>query len=319
MNKKLLRLLPAALLCLALTCCDNEEYDPLKGVDTTANVNANTDATNPVAQLPEMPRVNAGAAQWLLITKEDPGIGLNYTVQWDCNRRAQTWVAFAWTQTNSSKGWNRDSWSNTTWQGKHWSADPFQADPAVPEDCRTELSDYKGSGYDRGHMCASEDRICSQNVNGQTFYLTNMQPQVNAFNAGVWQKMESQLRTWRDNVIAAGGEMYVCKGGTIDKVNIDGVWQTAVLAANPVTGKTNEKLRMPVPKYFFMAVMVKNPGGTYYGMAFWAEHKADKSTNLKPYMISIDKLEELTGYDFFCNLPDYIEEPAEKTLNTSLW
>lgn len=318
MKTKTLLLLPLALLCLALTGCDNDEYDPLKGVDTTANVNANTTAKSPWATLPEMASV-AGDGNYMLLTKEDPAIGVNYSVEWDCTLRAQAWVAFAWTASNSSKGWNRDSWSNTTWLGKHWTADPFQADDAVPEDGRTELSDYKGSGYDRGHMCASEDRISSQNVNGQTFYLTNMHPQVNAFNAEVWKKMESQLRTWRDNVVATGGEMYVCKGGTIRNVTLGGASATGVLDKNPVTGASNATLRMPVPKYFFMAVIIKNPGGTYYGMAYWAEHKADKSTNLKPYMISIDELERRTGYDFFCNLPDYIEEPAEAKLNTSLW
>lgn len=50
-------------------------------------------------------------------------------------------------------------------------------------------------------------------------------------------------------------------------------------------------------------------------MAFWAEHKPDNSSDLQRYMITINELEARTGYDFFCNFPDNIEEGVEDTLN----
>ena len=103
--------------------------------------------------------------------------------------------------------WVNDGWQFYTSgvQDTEWGGDPFQLDPLVP---RSEQPAVKGefSGsyypdgtqtwYDRGHICASQDRMCSQQVNEQTFYMTNMMPQVNTFNSGIWSKMESKVRYW---------------------------------------------------------------------------------------------------------------------------
>ncbi|MCI5711491.1 MAG: DNA/RNA non-specific endonuclease [Prevotella sp.] len=68
-----------------------------------------------------------------------------------------------------------------------------------------------------------------------------------------------------------------------------------------------------VPKYFFMAILCKR-NGNYKAIAFWAEHTAKDTRNdkLSAYMISVDELEEKTGIDFFCNLPDDVETRVEK-------
>ncbi len=274
------------------------------------NNNANTTEKSIHATRIEMPRTQKGN-NYLLVVKQDDEIGVNYIIEWDCMKRAQRWTCWEWTAANSKKGWERKNWEGATWLGITWKGDPFQADNDIPAEYRTELTDYRNSGYNRGHICASEDRICSKNVNGQTFHLSNMHPQVNAFNAGVWAKMESRVRQWRDAVTAQGGTMYVCKGGTLYDVNIDGKTEAGTIS--------NTSLRMPVPKYFFMAIVKRTADGLYSGMAFWAEHKGDKSTDLTPYMISINELEARTGYDFFCNLPDNIEESMEAMLTTSEW
>ena len=303
------------LLSLIMTACSDDNDTP-NNVDT--NANANTTAKSSYAINIEMPHVENGT-NYLLITKTDAAIGTVYSIEWDCMRRAQRWACWQWTKANSKKGWERKNWDGATWMGEKWTGDPFQADPEIPAAYRTELSDYRGSGYDRGHICASEDRICSMNVNGQTFFLSNMHPQINSFNANVWATMESRVRTWRDAVVNNGGTMYICKGGTIGDVNINGKRQTGVLDKNPSTGRSNEGLRMPVPKYFFMAILKRTTAGVYQAMAFWAEHKPDNSKDLTPYMISVNELESRTGYDFFCNLPDKIEESVEGMVNSEEW
>lgn len=303
------------LLSLIMTACSDDNDTP-NNVDT--NANANTTAKSSYAINIEMPHVENGT-NYLLITKTDAAIGTVYSLEWDCMRRAQRWACWQWTKANSKKGWERKNWDGAIWMGEKWTGDPFQADPEIPADYRTELTDYRGSGYDRGHICASEDRICSMNVNGQTFFLSNMHPQINSFNAAVWATMESRVRTWRDAVVNNGGTMYICKGGTIGDVNINGKRQTGVLDKNPSTGRSNEGLRMPVPKYFFMAILKRTTAGVYQAMAFWAEHKPDNSKDLTPYMISVNELESRTGYDFFCNLPDKIEESVEGMVNSEEW
>lgn len=300
---------------LAMSACGDDD-DTGKGGEL--NRNANTTEKSQYATRIEMPKVQKGN-NYLLLTKTDDQYGVNYTIEWDCMKRAQRWTCWEWTKQNSVKGWARKNWEGATWMGRVWHDDPFIADPEIPSEYRTELSDYSGSGYNRGHICASEDRICSMNVNGETFFLSNMHPQVYNFNGKVWANMESKVRSWRDNTINAGGTMYICKGGTISDVMLNGKTQTGVLSKNPETGRSNEGMRMPVPKYFFMAIIKKTASGVYSGMAFWAEHKADSSTNLTPYMITINELEARTGFDFFCNLPDGIEESVEGVLTPTEW
>ncbi len=254
----------------------------------------------------EVPHLAEG--QKLVLVKSTAEYGVNYIVEWDCEQRAQRWSCWEWDESNSVSNWNRNNWSGTTWQGVYWTGDPFQADPDIPSQYRTELSDYRGSGYDRGHICASADRLCNQDANGQTFYLSNMHPQNNTFNAGVWENMENQVRKW--NTSSFRDTLWVCKGGTIYDVVLDGQTQTGVIP--------NEKLNMPVPKYFFMALVAKKDG-VYKGLAFWVEHTASRDSSLAKYVISIDELEERTGIDFFCNLPDQIEDGVEGMCSPTSW
>lgn len=304
------------MLCMALVSC-GDDGDIKDGGETSNNVNANTTEKSHYATRMEMPKVEKGN-NYLLLVKEDGSIGVNFIVEWDCVKRAQRWTCWHWTSQNNFKNWDRNKWDNgATFNGYGGMGDPFQPDMAVPSAYRSELSDY--SGYNRGHICASEDRICSQNVNGQTFFLSNMHPQVYNFNGKVWATMEGRVRNWRDAVTRNGGEMFVCKGGTIYDVTFNGKKETGVLVKNPENGRSNEGMRIPVPKYFFMAVLKKTSSGTYAAMAFWAEHKPDDSKDLTPYMITVDELEKRTGYDFFCNLPDNVENSVESILTTSEW
>lgn len=308
--QKFINELLTLLIAFLAVCCGGD--DATTGGDTKpgANANANTTEKSSYATRLEVPRVEKGN-NYLFLVKRDSEIGVNYIIEWDCMRHAQRWVCWHWTKANSYKGFDRKNWSNgTQFNGYGGKGDPFQPDTDIPAEYRSELSDYSGSGYNRGHMCASEDRICSQNVNGQTFYLSNMHPQISGHNSAIWSTMENKVRTWRDVVVSSGGEMFIAKGGTI--------YEKGTKAQQAILG-TIGKNKLPVPKYFFMAILKKTAGGTYSAMAFWSEHKNDSSKDLKPYMITIDELEARTGYDFFCNLPDNIENSVESIITESEW
>jgi len=296
----------ASLLTLS-SCGDDSNVIP-SGESETLNVNANTTVKGNEMQRVEVPHLADGRK--LILIKRTSAYGINYIVEWDCDLKAQRWSCWEWDDTNSVKNWNRNNWKGSTWMGVTWTGDPFQSDPAIPQQYRTELTDYRSTGYSRGHICASEDRICNQDVNGQTFFLSNIQPQINSFNAGVCSNMEMQLRKWNNSSFR--DKMWVCKGGTIGKVMLDGKEQSGTIAS--------VNINLIVPKYFYMAVVVKK-GESYKGMAFWAEHKSNSDTSLAKYIISIDELEERTGIDFFCNLPDKIEDALESksAVTASSW
>ena len=107
------------------------------------------------------------------------------------------------------------------------------------------------------------------------------------------ESMEKQVRIWNRNDFR--DTLYVCKGGTID--NSD---QIITTTANGLI----------VPKYYFMAILCKNSLG-YKAIGLWAEHKSNNDDVVANYVVSIDQLEQLTGIDFFCNLPDGIEKSVE--------
>jgi endonuclease G len=128
-----------------------------------------------------------------------------------------------------------------------------------------------------------------------------MQPQNNKFNAGIWANMETQVRTWAGNF----DTLFVCKGGTIDKSE----WILKYLGS--------EKNKIPVPKYFFMAVLGKK-GTSFKATGFWIAQDNYSSTSLKSYAVTIQNLQQKTGIDFFCNLPDDIENQVENVSQSKM-
>lgn len=303
MKKKTLFLCLLALSS-TFTACNDDSSDGASG-DTT-NQNANPSVIPNAANL-EMPRLDdqTGDIYSHYVTYNGTRV-LNYTVDWHKEKKHSRWVAFIFTNTTAGTSWNRNNWKGTEWNGTVWEGDPFQADPDIPAGERTELEDYRGSGYNRGHLCASADRLFSKDANGQTFYLSNMSPQMGRFNQDDWVDLEGQVQNWGRNS-SFRDTLFVVKGGTI----LDGQI------------KAYTRSGMPVPKYYFMALLCKKYASgqnTYKAIGFWVEHKSyGGNPDLRSWAVSIDELEEKTGIDFFCNLPDRIETPVEQTYNIESW
>ena len=295
--KKILPLLLTALVIVS--CGDDDDYDVSPGSQSpsgskTVNLNANVTTLHQEYGRLEVPRLK-GTNDNLVLIHYTSQYGLNYMVEWDCVKKSQRWTCYTLDSRNSVKNVSR------------YYGDPqYPNDPDLPSVYRFADDPYWGSGYDHGHICPSYDRLCSSEANIQTFYMTNMQPQYNKFNAGLWLNMENFVSNYFKNRTQNGTDtLYICKGGTIDN-------------ASQILVTT--KKGMIVPKYFYMALLCKNNQG-YKAMAFWVEHRnEDRSTdNLFNYVVSIDRLEELTGIDFFCNLPDDTENAVEKVVFPNSW
>ncbi|WP_251623760.1 DNA/RNA non-specific endonuclease [Odoribacter lunatus] len=211
----------------------------------------------------------------------------NYSMEYNLDLRHTRWVAFtAYDLTSTDNVSRTNAWAD---------------DPEVPENSRTERTDY--SGYDRGHLVASNDRRYSREANEQTFYYSNMSPQLSNFNQGIWQKLEENVKSWMQDE-SLRDTLYIVKGGTIR--------EDQVL-------KYNGAHSVPVPKYYFMAVLAKK-GTTYKSIAFWLEHKKYSGPyDLQGKALSVDELEEKTGIDFFPLLPDVIERPIEASYTLDDW
>lgn len=279
---------------LFVSCSDDDDNDtPISRV-TGKNQNANPN-THAEYQRLEMPHIK-GTSDNLVIIHSTRDFGVNYIVEWDCFKKSQRWTCYTLNKSNSKKNVSR--WTASKGESQY----PW--DPDIPMSATLGFDTYYGSGYDHGHICPSYDRLNSAEANKQTFYMSNMQPQRNVFNAGIWLKMENIVsRTW--NLDNFRDTLYICKGGTIDYDD-----QISVITTNG----------MIVPKYFFMAVLCKNSQG-YKAIAFWVQHLNEdhSNDNLLDYVISINELERLTDIDFFCNLPDDVEEDTERVVFPAAW
>lgn len=270
-----------ALVTVAAYGCNPEETEHIK----------ETTPTEAVVGSLELPRLAAGDQLVVHSTTLDGKPQITYSMGYNAELKHSRWVAFAWTDATAQKNWNRKNWTN---------GDPFAPDPSLPEGQRTELDDYYADNYDRGHICASADRLYSKEANEHTFYLSNMSPQLHSFNAGVWGNAENIVRSWAEDS-SLRDTLFVAKGGTI----AEGMYRV-----EPKHGKV-------VPEFYYMAVLRKK-GDTYDAIGLWFEHKANSAKNLSPYVRSIDELEELTGIDFFYNLPDDVEQRVEAKV-TGQW
>jgi endonuclease G len=70
----------------------------------------------------------------------------------------------------------------------------FKEDPALPEVIRSKDHDYLDSNFDRGHLCPAADARSSEQAMYETFYLSNISPQVPQFNRGYWARLERHVR-----------------------------------------------------------------------------------------------------------------------------
>mgnify|MGYP005904751761 CR=1 FL=1 len=274
-------ILVLSLLCISLFSCDKDD---------------NNDSNNFATGIVELPALRNGVND-VFITHSTTFNGqkiTSFSMEYDKSKKHSRWIAFRFD--NQTKQQNVDR-----------SNEPFDADPSVASEYQRVQADFGRKGYDRGHLCASADRLYSREVNEQTFYYTNMSPQRNAFNTGVWLALEGQVQAWGRSCTASD-TLYVVKGGTIDKEE----------QVKEYIGGDRSK---PVPKYYYMALLFKK-GDSFKAIAFWMEHtdsKPSKTIKLADYVLSIDELEEKTGIDFFPNLNDNLENALEATYSTKAW
>lgn len=171
----------------------------------------------------------------------------------------------------------------------------FIEDPMV-ESGSANWKNYIRSGYDRGHLCPAGDRRFSLDAFNETFYTSNITPQRNDFNAGIWNRLEQKTRYWA----AKYDGVYVVTGGVLSG-NLEHI------------GKED----VSVPKYFYK-ILLDQTNGKYKTIAFLLPHQ-ETEVPLYKFVVSIDEIEKKTGIDFFPKLPDAVENTLEKSTSYKEW
>ena len=209
-------------------------------------------------------------------------IHTGYTLAYDEEHEQAKWVAYELTRDEV--------------YGIHERADNFRSDPSIKSESAS-LDDYRGSGYDRGHLIPAADLPWAEEAMSDSFYMSNMSPQDPSFNRGIWASLEAVIRTFA----ATDGSVYVVTGPVLT----DGPYPT--IGDNAVS----------MPNYYYKVVLDYTEPQKK-GIGFVLPNEGSKG-DLESFATTIDEVEQLTTIDFFPQLPDEDEEVLESSFAIDQW
>ena len=226
----------------------------------------------------------------------------NYSFYWDPEALVAHWVAYPQ---------NRGLLAGSSNGNSNWSYDPKV--PSKYQPCLySGYANYDVYHFDRGHQIPNADRNV-RDANEQTYYFTNMTPQLNGFNSKIWASLEGQVRSWANSF----DTLYVATG--------------CVIAGSTQKAYDNNGKEVTVPTGYFKALLGLKKSGTvgntlaqggYTAVAFYFPHQANNG-NYMDNAMTVKELEQKTGMDFFVNLPSAVgaETAAkiESTKDTYWW
>ena len=171
--------------------------------------------------------------------------------------------------------------------------DNFRIDPSVKSESASPY-DYKGSGYDRGHLAPAGDMKISFTSMSESFFMSNISPQNPSFNRGGWKRLESLVRAW-----AKKNEVFITTAGVLNNNYFKKIGFNSV----------------SVPREFYKLIYMPSENKM---IAFLMPNQKING-QLKDYVVSVDTVEELTGIDFYSELDDVLEKKLEAEINPSKW
>ncbi|MBQ6198270.1 MAG: DNA/RNA non-specific endonuclease [Bacteroidales bacterium] len=226
----------------------------------------------------------------------------NYTFNYSYTYYASMWVAYPLTGAHKTGSANTNSWNYY---------------PNIPNSRQVSITGnsygtmYGNSAYSRGHQCPDASRKSDDTMNSQTYYATNQTPQLqDKFNASIWSSLENAVRGL---VSSASDIVYVVTGPAYRKAG----GSETINYLTGAAGKNANPAQLPIANYYWKAILkVKKNGAGLITSAqtvgFWFEHREyEKGDSYANYCVSVNQIEQWTGFDLFTNLPDELEEASE--------
>ncbi len=204
-----------------------------------------------------------------------------YVLSYDEDNEQAEWVAYELTRDHLNENWAERP--NT-----------FRPDPDVRTESATPR-DYSGSGYDKGHLCPAADMAFSDQAIDETFFMSNMSPQMRAFNGGIWRELEENTRDWARKF----KRLYVTTGPVLSQTPIGQIGFSKVT----------------VPASYYKVLYAPEP---QKAIAFIIPNK-ESTRPVMDYACTIDEVEKVTGIDFFPNLLKGMDEELEGSLDKAAW
>lgn len=236
--------------------------------------------------------VDLAKAGWMeLPAMDNPNLGY-YTHSFKMNGNTYRNYSFGWSQKDRVALWVAYPLCKLYTNGSAGRTNAWAMDPLLGDNSAAPFGGYAGD-YARGHQLPSADRQCCYEANAQTFYGTNMTPQLNAHNEGIWSTLESKVR----NIANGSDTTYVVTG--------------VMVSASSKKEKDSYGNSVTIPDAYFKVLLRYSKSSTlgqWNAAAFYLEHRAYSESLGKQHSMSVDELEEMTGIDFFANLPAKVGE-----------
>lgn len=171
----------------------------------------------------------------------------------------------------------------------------FREDLEIPVQYRTTLGDYDEPIYARGHMANSESLDGSEDMMSETFFMSNMVPQLPRHNGAIWKGLENRERkvaNHRSRIFVFTGPLY----------------------EGEITYIGN---KVPVPSHLWKVIFDPSNGGA--AIAYIIDHKPLKTSQLKQFIVSIDEIEKRAELDLLTILNDTAEAALESRIESKVW
>ncbi len=210
----------------------------------------------------------------------------HYTLSYDEDHEQAEWIAYNLTEASLK--------IKNVKRAKRFNPDPMVSSRSAHH------RDYTHSGYSRGHLAPAGDMAFSEEAMQESFYMSNMSPQLRAFNGGIWKELEETVRDWAYH----NDDVYVVTG--------------PVLTRDHVIKKIGKTSKVSVSDLFYKIVLdYHKPEVKAIGFLI---PNASSERPLSDYAVSVDSVESMTGIDFFAGAYDREhEEKLESSVNLSKW
>lgn len=222
----------------------------------------------------------------------------NFSLCFDKTTKAALWVAYP---------------IHVVYDGTQKRTDAWAFDPLIDDIYQANcISKSYGGDYDRGHQLPSADRVGSYEMNAQTFYMSNMTPQLNRLNQDMWAKLETKVRTYE-----CSDTLYVVTG--------------AHFGPNGGTTTDGKGVTVPLPTNYYKVLLRTKSGSTgkpvsqltaddLISIGFWVDHKS--YGNIQPpksICTSVSDIEAKTGFKFFEQLSGNVATAVKNQNNPAQW
>jgi endonuclease G len=201
---------------------------------------------------------------------------------------------------NNARGTaNWVSWHlSSAWKGSAVRCDCFTQDTQLPSTFfRATTTNYTNSGFDRGHMCPSEDRDLNSTDNAATFKMSNIIPQAPILNQQTWASFETYCRT----VMGQGNELYIISGGYGSGGTGSSGGVTTTIASGAITVPARcYKIALILP--IGSSDLSRISGSTRVIAIDMPNNQTVNAQSWGYYRTSVDNIESATGYNFLSNV-----------------